>query len=907
MLLHLCCSCLAAQINMPLLFHDGMVLQQKQDNKLWGTAKAGQQLTLTFAGHTQATTTDAEGRFEFFLSGLEPSNESQTLSITDGNQSFVIKDVLVGDVFLLSGQSNMAWKIKQLGEPYITNAKRDADYPDIRYYAVAKNLDTDFEGIYGNEEKQDKPWVKTTTESVLEYSAVGFYFGRKLHKDKQVPIGLIDCSQGSSYADAWISQEYIDRHAELKPYLVSVAQSGNQQYYRNPGVLHKNMLSRVLPYTVCGILWYQGEANAPYYQNYHKVLPAVIDCFRESYGNKDLPFVIIQLSAYENPNFWPYIREIQDSVAAATPHAAMVSTIDIGEANRIHPREKEPVGERCALAIRHLVYGEQLAYSGPSYRTLRIEGNKAIISFAQAEGLYAKDDIIAGFEICDRNYHYLPVTDAEINDNEITVWNSSLAMPEAVRYGWSNVPEINLYNNSELPANPFRTSKQPPVTSTSIYYVVPGGSGQKTGYDWENALDLNSKTLKLGKSGDQFWVKEGVYHTTIQYNDRSLYGGFNGTETRLEQRNWAKYPTILQGVENAISPLAVVQTSAILDGFVLQDNQLARTGAASKNGGGAQLGSNCIIRNCIIRNNSTSGLNLNTLGGGIYVFGKDEHGTYPIIENCLITHNAAPNNGGGIQIANGAALRLINTTITGNMISKPEEEEGSGFGCGVGLGNDAKLLAENVIVFQNSKSDGTIYSFGTNQGGNANTISTLRNCAYDVLHEGNEVHESILFKETTACIDDLSANKTPGFQRPAMFVGPVPIHSASYNALLQADYSLSPGSFCINTGRNSASLSSKDLAGNMRRYGNTIDIGAYEATQVNSSLKQPDTMRPNFYIWQDKLILTNLTEGVSVFLFDASGKIIYSSMASGNNQSFILPHRGLYIVKIGKDVVKVLY
>ena len=206
-----------AQIQMPSLFNDGMVLQCGQENKLWGTTEAGQTLTLSFNGQIQSTIADSNGNFSFSLSGLSVSNNPQTLTITAGTHTKEIHDVLVGNVFLLCGQSNMAWRLNQLDADIMADALADADYPNIRYYTVAKNYEIN--KIWGNDNLGDTPWVKTSVQTAPAYSALGFYFGRKLYKDKQIPIGLIDCSQGSSNADAWISQTYIDSHPELKPYL----------------------------------------------------------------------------------------------------------------------------------------------------------------------------------------------------------------------------------------------------------------------------------------------------------------------------------------------------------------------------------------------------------------------------------------------------------------------------------------------------------------------------------------------------------------------------------------------------------------------------------------------------------------------------------------------------------------
>ena len=891
-----------AQIQMPSLFNDGMVLQCGQENKLWGTTEAGQTLTLSFNGQIQSTIADSNGNFSFSLSGLSVSNNPQTLTITAGIHTKEIHDVLVGNVFLLSGQSNMAWRLNQLDADIMADALADADYPNIRYYTVAKNYEIN--KIWGNDNLDDTPWVKTSVQTAPAYSALGFYFGRKLFKDKQIPIGLIDCSQGSSNADAWISQTYIDSHPELKPYLATPAQNTNEQYFKTPGILYEKMLSRVLPYTVCSVLWYQGEANAATYQKYPKVLPAVIDCFRQSYDNNELPFVIIQLSAYENTNFWPYIREIQDSVASVTPHAAMVSTIDVGDATRIHPQQKEPVGERCVLAIRNLVFGEDVNYSGPSFKSLRIEGNKAIITFNHAEGLFTKDNILAELEICDNSYIYRPVTNAGITRNELTVWNSAINDPVAVRYAWSNFPTPNLYNNDRLPANPFRTSKKE-NSSVTIYHITPGGSGLKTGYDWDNALDLTPEAMKLGKNGDEFWVKGGIYQTNIDCNNRAVYGGFNGTETERDQRDWEKNPTIIQGVEEAQAPLAVVQSSGILDGFILQDNQFAVTTA--KNGAGIQLGAKGTIRNCIIRNNRTIGTNNNNVGGGVFVVGVKTDGIYPTIENSLITNNAAPNNGGGIQIGAGAALRIVNSTIADNLISKMPNEQGSGFGCGVGLAPNTNMIAENCIFYNNRKTDGSVHAFGTNKGGaNPPKEVILRHCAYDVIGMGSGTNETLTFDETTACIENISSVNTPMFKQETSFAGTTPADSETYTEFTTANYSLLPASPCIDAGHNSYTTMTKDLSGNTRILGKSIDIGAYEYNPGSSNVKQVDS-NIHYYMDQDRLIIDGLNPGWLISIYDLTGNTVYSSVATERCVSAMLPAHGLYIVKVEDHAQKILY
>jgi len=358
----------------------------------------------------------------------------------------------------------------------------------------------------------------------------------------------------------------------------------------------------------------------------------------------------------------------------------------------------------------------------------------------------------------------------------------------------------------------------------TVFYVSPAGSGAKTGTSWDDAFDLSTASLEAGTAGDEFWVKAGEYQVNIAITNRTLYGGFNGTETELSQRNWAKNQTIIKGVNNATSTLVSMFINATIDGFIIQDNQ-----NSTANGAGIHLRNRGIVRNCIIRNNSVGGANV---GGGIFVDGLIEENISPTIENCLIVHNSAANNGGGIQVANGRALHIINSTVSNNKITKATGETGSGFGCGIGLPPTAIMVAENCIVFNNSKPDGEgnlVFSFGANFNANTNAGSTVRNCAYDAINPANGAQNGVNFTEENACINDLSTEKAPGFRNTASFAGAMATTDSKYQEILSADYRLLTNSICIDKGNNLYSTIDKDLNFNNRIANGTIDMGAYEA------------------------------------------------------------------------------
>lgn len=894
---------LFGEIRLPNIYHDGMILQREKENLICGNVSDGEEVTLSFGELSETVNVDADGNFCFCLKELPASSEPQVLKFISGSSVVEIKDVLVGDVYLLGGQSNMALMVKQLSSSTIEQVKADADYPLVRFYTVAK-----YTGDEG--EKTDDPWVELSAETAMDCSAVGFYFARALQREKQIPIGLINCSRGSSNAESWISAEYIKAHPELQPYLTGPA-SDSEMVYRKPGILYEKMLSRVLPYTIGGVLWYQGEANAKVANKYGKVLPAVIDCFRETFSDNSLPFVIVQLSAYQKaPYFWPLLREVQDSVASVTPHTAMVSSIDAGSPTSIHPLDKEPVGLRCALAMRHLVYGDDIEFSGPTFRSIRIDGESAVVSLANADGLHTVGNVIEGFEICDESYVYKAATNVEIVGSEVRVSNNTITQPVAVRYAWSNYPLPNLYNSSSLPANPFRTSKIASQPSQQVFYCSPAGSGNKTGSDWDNAAPFTTATLKKGNVGDMFWVKSGIYDVTVEFSDRRVYGGFCGTEESLEQRDWNKYPTVIKGKVNATNSLVRMESNAELDGFILQDNHLAK--ASFRNGAGVQMGSKTVLRNCIVRNNKTIGSQNTNIGGGVFVLGTEQDGGRPLIENCLIVNNSAPNNGGGIQVTANGALHIIGSTISNNLLTKPEGEQGSGHGCGIGLAPNARLTAENCIIYRNRKKVGSVeksYSIGVNYGIENCTTAIVRNCAYDAVFEGAQGINGIVFAEETACIDMSSSQINPGFKQPASFVGPVVSSNDRYEELVDADYSLLSTSPCINVGDYIYAESEVDLLCSDRIVGENIDMGAYEypvdmGAGVNIVNEKENGIR--CFVDNGYVVIAN-TRDVPVALFDISGQLIKSCWTGVGECRIMLPSRGMYILKIGELTEKVLY
>ena len=483
---------LAAQAELRLAapFSDNMVLQQGMLVPVWGWADDGDVVTVKFRG--QKVTVEAKDlKWCAVLRPLKAGGPD-VLSVSTKHGSIQLANVLVGEVWVCSGQSNMEFPLKNSFESgadvvSATNAR-------IRLFKVPKNrLDSPTVII-------KSAWEELSPQSVEWFSAVGYYFGRELQKARKVPVGLIGTYWGGTPADAWISRpalesnpryqaEILDAGAvkttEWRPAIeafekekAAAEQAGKAFTKRAPGQpwtggeLYNGMIAPLLPFAIKGAIWYQGESNAPRAEQYRSLFPDMIRCWRRSWGEPDFTFLCVQLAPFKAikpepaESDWAELREAQLYATQVLPNAGMAVITDVGDEKDIHPRKKEPVGARLALAARAIAYGEKLEYSGPIYKGVEIKGNQAILNFTHVgRGLEARGGELKGFAICgdDRNWVW---GKAEIRDgNRVVVSSPEVAKPVAVRYGWADYPVVNLWNKDGLPASPFRTDDFPMVTA----------------------------------------------------------------------------------------------------------------------------------------------------------------------------------------------------------------------------------------------------------------------------------------------------------------------------------------------------------------------------------------------------------------------------------------------------------
>jgi sialate O-acetylesterase len=462
-----------AQANVALhgLFTDHMVLQRGGPVPVFGTATPGEQVTVTFARQSRATVADTDGRWRVELRAMKASAEPASLTVA-GENTITLQNVVVGDVWVCSGQSNMEWSMKQIHRP---EDILSAEFPMIRQFKVPRSASpeprTDVQG----------EWAVCTPASVPEFTAVGYYFARRVHQETGVPIGLIAAAVGGTPIEPWIPPEGLARIPEDKrtPVSIHFATSAWHQLYFG-------MIRPLMDFPIKGVLWYQGESNAIFNEDpdreetYLHKKRALISSWREAWKIGDFPFYFVQLSSFQRPNDIPEGGDAWARICTAqlrtlsVPRTGMAVAIDLadpGNPGDIHPKNKLDVGERLALWALAKDYGmRRLVHSGPLYKAMKVEGGRIRISFdhigsglmVAAKRGYAPtapepEGRLRRFAIAgaDRKWVW---ADAVIDGKTVVVSSPDVSEPVAVRYAFSTNPDgCNLYNQEGLPASPFRT------------------------------------------------------------------------------------------------------------------------------------------------------------------------------------------------------------------------------------------------------------------------------------------------------------------------------------------------------------------------------------------------------------------------------------------------------------------
>jgi len=492
-------SVVRAEAKLPAFFADHMVIQRDVADPVWGWAQANEKVTVAFDDQAQTTSADGKGRWMVKLKPVGAGGPHKLSVRGESGQPKEIADILVGEVWVCSGQSNMGFELFES-----KNGKEEvaaADYPQIRLFKVPRK---------GAAEPQDDVkavWKICGPKTAWDFSAVAYFFGRDLYQKLNVPIGLIDTAYGGTPAEAWTSMEDLSSRPELKMELErrdsiiaaypekkakfdKVLAEWDKEHPKPttqeakakpkapegadgahvPTALWNAMIHPLIPYGIRGAIWYQGESNANRAMEYRTLFPTMIQGWRKAWGS-DFPFLYVQLTGFFSGNppatqprdsYWAELREAQ-SMTLSTPNTGMAVIIDIGEERDIHPKNKQDVGKRLALIARAKVYGEKVEDSGPVYKSMKVEGNAIRLTFDHAEdGLVMKETTNAdhAFAIAGPDHRFV-WAQGKVDGDSVVVSSPEVSDPAAVRYAWDYVPPAVLFNKAGLPASPFRTDDWP--------------------------------------------------------------------------------------------------------------------------------------------------------------------------------------------------------------------------------------------------------------------------------------------------------------------------------------------------------------------------------------------------------------------------------------------------------------
>ena len=482
-----------AEVKPASLFSDHAVLQSGMSVPVWGTADPGEKVTVTLHGASASTTTPANGRWMVRLKKLKPGGPYE-MTIA-GKNTVTVKDVLVGEVWLGSGQSNMVFTVSKKNNPWAGMLDEQgeiaaANYPQIRMFTG------DATKAYEPQTNIAGEWKVCSPATVGDFSAVGYLFARDLQRALKVPVGIVLEAYGASTAESWVPRSAMVDDSMLKPLLEKF--DARVSYYREhpggsdadapeapetlnarppkagakpkkmrdpvqnqhePTVMFNGMLAPVIPYAIRGILWYQGESivgGKAGVELYPHTMETLLKQWRQLWGEGELPFYYVQLAALQNVSNNPAVREAQAQLLKL-PKTGMAVTIDIGDPKLVHAKNKEPLGERLTAIALAKTYGRKMEYTGPVYESMKVKGNTIELKFSHAKGMTAKGGPLKWFQIAGADQKFVDAK-AKIEGDRIIVTSPQVSAPVAVRYAWADYPEgCNLYNGAGFPAAPFRT------------------------------------------------------------------------------------------------------------------------------------------------------------------------------------------------------------------------------------------------------------------------------------------------------------------------------------------------------------------------------------------------------------------------------------------------------------------
>lgn len=491
------CPELRGELILHPLIGNHAVFQRDVPFPVIGKADSGAEVVVQWQGKDYQAKAGADGKWSLQLDPSPANEKGQALKVTSGTNSIEVSDILIGEVWLASGQSNMEWNLKQIGAQ--SAEAETAEDPLLRLVGISHSPAQD------PSESVKSSWSLTTKGSALNFSAVGYFFGRELRRDLKVPVGLIQSAVGGTPAEAWTPIEFLQAEPDFAKTLESRREYSNwyprllEKYgqekvaydlalaeaektggkppkkigkphtpERNPtlaSVLWNGMIHPLVPYPIRGVIWYQGESNANRADVYEKLLTGMIGSWRKAWGLGDFPFLIVQLTDFNYNEDgatgikWARLRDAQSAVADHVPQTGLAVTLGLGDPENIHPIRKMEVGERLALWAKKLAYGKDVVCQGPVFDSVKYSGGEAIVLFRPLTGGLKTSDQkeVGGFAVAGSDKQFKPAQ-VRLEKNQVVLKSAEVANPTFVRYAWCNRPaDANLTDESNLPARPFRT------------------------------------------------------------------------------------------------------------------------------------------------------------------------------------------------------------------------------------------------------------------------------------------------------------------------------------------------------------------------------------------------------------------------------------------------------------------
>ena len=518
-------ACASAELHLNGLFTDNMVLQRNQPVPVWGTADPGAQVTVEFAGQKKAAVADSSNHWKLTLDPMTACSTPRNFQVSSLKFQVSCTNVLVGDVWLCAGQSNMAQTMKryrvwdQVKDSFVNGQLRFFKIKEGGVGKPAPSKELVLDPFFTNS------WQSCSAEFAAEFSAVGGFFGMKLQQDTGVPIGLLYANRGGTRANMWMPRKVLESKPIYEQFLDAsnpewMPSKGNPGIIRAPSYLYNGTIHPLIPFAIKGCIWYQGESDSQYADIYTEMMADLVVSWHAEWGN-EFPFLFVQLAPWDNVRWdgeykegWAWQREAQFQCLETIPNSGMVVIIDGGEAKDIHPQAKNLPGERLAV-LAEALDDKSINADFPAFGKMTVKKGKALVQFNGVSGglktqrvamnvergslpgqgshaVVAEANELTGFTICGEDQKFVPAQARIVSKDSVLVWSPEVKKPVAVRYGWANFPLCNLYGGNGMPASPFRTDDFP----------KPNLTGEKLGGLFEGVKPAWGEPMELLNTGD---------------------------------------------------------------------------------------------------------------------------------------------------------------------------------------------------------------------------------------------------------------------------------------------------------------------------------------------------------------------------------------------------------------------